>query len=51
MRFHRFDAPEGQLPRPIQPRMSIAQFERMYRTPIFLRAQCSRAYELFRGRA
>ena len=39
MRFHRFDPPQDQLPRPSAPRMTVAQFERTQRAPLLLRAQ------------
>ena len=46
MRFHQFDRQPT-----LAPRMTIAQFERLYRAPLLLRAQCCTQYQIFRGRA
>ena len=51
VRTHRFDDPQDTLPRPLVQPMTIAQAERAYRSPLFMRAQCSPNYQLFRGRA
>ena len=52
MRFHRFDKTELLLRFVninLRPRLTVAAFERAFRAPLYLRAQCSQAYSLFKG--